>query len=585
MKSTTNYNRPFIYMTLLLTAAFALRLWGIWFGLPFSYHPDEYHEVFRALELGSGGFNLDRTGKGGYFYVLFVEYGFLFVALKIAGIVDSAQDFARYYFRDPSSFYLIGRATTALIGTLNVYLVYRLGSRAYSVGAGLLAAVFLAFDFLNTEHSHFVTVDVPMTCLATGALLFAVRMVTGGGPRDYKVAALFAALATTTKLPAILLLIPLVIAHYYYVKQQDGAARNFFLGRDLWWAAGIFVGVLAITNPGLFLRVPFGMMFSGAEGMDPEVIEGEFVDTMLAVGPNLFAYYWDAFVNSMGWPLLIVSLAGSVYALWKRTPTDVMLVAFAAVWYVVFCATDSALYYPRYMLPVIVVLTVFAGRALYDGWIRTGQLIAPRRFVVPRQIVAFTVIVVAVISPVYATITNNILLTQEDTRTLAKEWFENNVPGGSKVLIEGLTIEPTGHTVPLHDSAENLREILEYYKGIGDRGKVTYLQFKLQVIPKRTYDLELMQHAELKSLEDYKAAGVQYLVIRPESLENSRKSGAAALAFFEALRTDPDVSLIKSFRLDPQSRTGPAIDVYRIDSNAIRSSKSLEGAFRVPSSW
>jgi hypothetical protein len=576
MKSTATFNRPFIYMTSLLAAAFALRIWGIWFGLPFSYHPDEYHEVFRALELGSGGFNLDRTGKGGYFYFLFVEYGFLFVVLKIAGIVESAQDFARYFFRDPSSFYLIGRATTALIGTLNVYLVYRLGSRAYSVGAGLLAAVFIAFDFLNTQHSHYVTVDVPMTCLATAALLFAVRMVTGGGSRDYKAAALFAALATTTKLPAILLLIPLLVAHFYHVRQQNGERRGFFLNRDLWWAAGIFVVVLAITNPGLFIKLPFWALFSGTEGASIEVGEEDFEEMMSAVPPNLFAYYWDGFVNSMGWPLLIASIAGFLYALWKRTPTDVMLLPFAAVWYVVFCTTDSLLYYPRYMLPVIVVLTVFSGRVLYDGWISI------ERVIVARHAVAFTAIAALVISPVYATVQNNILLTQDDTRTLAKEWFEENVPDGSKVLIEGLTIEPTRQTVPLHNSAENLKEIREYYKDVGDRGKVTYLDFKLQVIPDRTYDLELMKHEDLESFEHYKASGVQYMVARPESLEHSRKSGAAAVAFLDALRSDPDVSLMKSFRFDPQSRNGPDIDVYRIDSNAVNSSRSLEGTLDVP---
>jgi hypothetical protein len=556
-------------MSLLLALAFALRIWGIWFGLPFSYHPDEYHEVFRALELGSGGFNLDRTGKGGYFYLLFVEYGFLFVVLKLAGIVESAQDFARYFFRDPSSFYLIGRATTALIGTLNVYLVYRLATRSYAIGAGILAAIFIAFDFLNTQHSHYVTVDVPMTCLATAALLFAVKIVTGGRRRDYLAAAFFAALATTTKIPAILLLIPLIIAHFYHVRQEVGR-RTFFLNRDLWWAAGIFVVVLTITNPGLLVKLPFWQMFSGTEGASIGVTEQDFEDVMLGVRPNLFVYYWDGFVDSMGWPLLLLSIAGSLYALWKRTPTDVMLVSFAAVWYLVFCTTDSHLYYPRYMLPVIVVLTIFAGRVLYDAWLRIERLI------VPKHAVAVVAIATLIISPVYATIQNNILLIQDDTRTVAKEWFEENVPAGSKVLIEGLTIEPTRQTVPLHNSGDNLRKIREHYKSVGDRGKVTYLDFKLQVIPEPTYDLELMKHEYLESFEHYKATGVQYLVIRPESLEHSRLSGAAALAFLEALRTDPDVSLMKSFQFDPQSRNGPDIDVYRIDSNAVLSSTSLE---------
>ena len=40
-------------------------------------------------------------------------------------------------------------------------------------------------------------------------------------------------------------------------------------------------------------------------------------------------------------------------------------------------------------------------------------------------------------------------LTLPDTRTLAKAWFDANVPAGSKVLIEGGKIEPARETVPL----------------------------------------------------------------------------------------------------------------------------------------
>ncbi|MBA3562427.1 MAG: glycosyltransferase family 39 protein [Gammaproteobacteria bacterium] len=560
MESIRNLNRIWIYLALILAAAFGLRLWGIWFGLPFSYRADEYHEVFRALELGSGSFNLERTGKGGYFYVLFLEYGVLFVALKIAGVIESAQDFARYFVGDPSSFYLIGRATTAAIGTLNVFLLYRLGARAYSTGAGLLAGTILTVDFLSAEHSHYITVDIPMTCLATAALLFAANMATGGSGRDYKWAAVFAALATTTKLPAILLLLPLLIAHYYYVRRKGGGPRQFFLTAHLWWAVAIFVVVLGITNPGLFLDPPMPAYFGDAGGADEGAVELEYAEAAQGTPPNFFIYYIAVLGDSMGWPLLLVSFAGILYGAWKRTPADVMLLAFACVFYLVFATSSHPhLYFPRYMLPVIVVLALMAGRLLWAAWPGAGAA---------KQTVAIVVVAALAFMPAYKTVVNNYLLSHTDTRTIAKEWIGENIPQGATVFIEGLKIEPTRLTVPLQDTMENMRDHIEFYE-TREPGKAKYLKYRLQAMSGSTYDLELVSPSELRAhdLDHYKDMGIEYLVIRPEYFVESRKIAHVGLSFLDELEADPDVSLVRAFPPNPRDRPGPLIHVYRIDSN------------------
>ncbi|MGH7926181.1 MAG: ArnT family glycosyltransferase [Candidatus Binatia bacterium] len=560
MKMTWSKNQTYILLGLILATGFGLRLWGIWFGLPFVYRADEHHEVFRALELGSGSFNFGRTGKGGYFYLLFVEYGMLFVALKVGGLVESAQDFARYFIRDPSIFYLIGRATTAVIGALNVFLLYRMGLRAYSLGAGLMAALFLSVDFLSVEHSHFITVDMPMTCLATAALLFAVKMAIDGGAGDYKWAALFAALATTTKIPAILLVMPLLIAHFFYIRRHERDFRDYFISRDLWWAIAIFVGVLLVTNPGLIANPPVAGMFGDAGGGNEELAELALPAGAQTEPPNLYAYYIGVLAHSMGWPLLIVSILGVLYALWKRTPADVVLVPFAVVFYLVFASSSHPyLYYPRYILPVIVVLALLAGRLVYDAW--------PRRGATGRAVAVFAVTALAFL-PAYRTVMNSYLIIKTDTRTIAKEWFEENVPEGARVFIEGIKIEPTRLTVPLQDTVENMREYIEYYS-IREPGKSKYLGFKIQAINGKTYDLKLVPPRDMQDLRYYKEAGIEYLVIRPEAFLNSRKIGDQSISFYEELQHDPAVTLLKTFEPDPRSRPGPLIEIYKIDQKGV----------------
>ncbi len=67
----------------------------------------------------------------------------------------------------------------------------------------------------------------------------------------------------------------------------------------------------------------------------------------------------------MGWPLFGLGLISAAYALWKRTAADVMLLSYALANYIVISSTTSeSLYYPRYALPIILVMAILSGRAL-----------------------------------------------------------------------------------------------------------------------------------------------------------------------------------------------------------------------------
>ena len=76
-----------------LTLGLALRMWGIGFGLPYDFTPDEIHEIVRALKLGAGEYSW-TPGKGGLYLILFVEYGFLYVFHWLTGTVSGSQEFA-----------------------------------------------------------------------------------------------------------------------------------------------------------------------------------------------------------------------------------------------------------------------------------------------------------------------------------------------------------------------------------------------------------------------------------------------------------------------------------------------------------
>jgi 4-amino-4-deoxy-L-arabinose transferase-like glycosyltransferase len=565
-------------LILLLGAGLAFRLWGIWFGLPFLFHNDEGFEVIRALQLGAGEFDFGRIAKGGYFYLLFVEYGVLFAVLLMAGVVGSAGEFAEYFIADPAAFYLVGRATTAVIGTVTILLVFRIGRLAYSTSAGLIAAAFLAFNVLHSYLSHLITVDVPMTCLATASLYFAVKVANGGSAWDYRWAALLAALATTTKFPAILLLVPLVLAHYYCISAEKRRILAFFGSSRVWQAVAIFLVAYLALTPGMLLYggevfwhmlAKFGVgsdaqFAPGSEGLEPD-------ERALFVQTNLFVYYIKVLIDSMTMPVFILCMGGLLFALWRRTRADVVLASFAIVTYLaVSMSADPHQFFPRYMLPAIPVL-VLLGARLLDTLIQSA---APVR----RQRVAGIIVLLFVAWPVNDIIATNQMILMQDTRASAREWMDANIPEGSTIFIEGHRTTLSKATVPLQNTTENIEESIEYYRGTGELGRVRYFQTLLKVQKGRTFDLLGVQPDDLQDLQDYKDIGVQYFVLRPEDYRDSRVRFAWD-DLVKEIRVDPDLELLKRFEPLPGADRSPVIEVYRVNSN-VREDRAAEVSVR-----
>jgi hypothetical protein len=530
-----------------LGVALVLRLWGIDYGLPYVYWTDEYHEVMRAMELGAGGFNLDRTGKGGFYLLLFLEYGMFFVVAKVSGVVASAGEFAELFAQDPTVFYLLGRVTAAVFGCATVAFAYFVAKRAYGLGAGLLAALFMAVNLLHVDLSHRVGVDIPMTLFVTMALYFGVRIAEGGGRGDYILAGLCAALATTTKLPGIVVVVPLLIAHGYNVSGDPGAFRRFLTSPSVWVAVTLFAVVLIATNPGILFADDLLSIFAetGAESAE-ELHDG-------AVRPNLWLYYVEKILASTGWPLFVAFLGSAGYAIWKRKPADVMLLAFGAVTYIAISSTTSEkLYFPRYALPIVVVLSILAGRALAE---------ALESFARARAAVAAFAVIAMIAWPLAQSIRFSYSLTLTDTRTLAKDWIDAHVPPNSKILIEGGKISATRTTVPLEESREALDQRTAYWKSVEPR-QAEYLALKSRTQGKGGFDLELVRLDSVETLDEYTDRGVRYFVVRPEYFLSSRRSDAGSAALVRELRSRKHVRLLQRF--DPGSglRPGPIIEIY-----------------------
>jgi hypothetical protein len=397
-------------------------LWGIGFGLPYLYHPDEPAYVLQALAIARGlPGGLTFANPPLYKYLLLAEYGVTYVLGRLVGVYDSAQGFAEQFRADPSLLYLIGRVTSALLGAATVLVAYKLAASLRGQRAGLLAAWFVAVVYLLVRESHFAVNDALVALLTTLALYLSLRVLDKGTRRDYLAAGIVIGLSFSAKYQAAVVLVTLVLAH---------ALRPERRWRDLAMAFGAAIVAALVTFPSLLFEggrvlqdiYMRNILFAqhGYEGMDPA---GGYV------------YYAKALVWGLGWPLVVAAVIGMLLAIVQRDRRALLvaslpLVLYAAMGY-------SRMFFARYMLPAVpalIVLSVVAVDAL------TQALWARRR--VLRRALPLAAALLVGLPTLAETVRFDAILTREDTRTLAKAWIETHLPAGAHIVTDWYPFGP-----------------------------------------------------------------------------------------------------------------------------------------------
>ena len=110
--------------------ALRLRLYGLRYGLPAVYNPDEVAIMSRALAFAKWDFNPHNfLYPSFYFYALFAWEGLTAVLAVATRSVESFGAFQREFFLDPTRVFVAGRLLTALLGAGTVVATGVLGSR------------------------------------------------------------------------------------------------------------------------------------------------------------------------------------------------------------------------------------------------------------------------------------------------------------------------------------------------------------------------------------------------------------------------------------------------------------------------
>jgi 4-amino-4-deoxy-L-arabinose transferase-like glycosyltransferase len=545
--------------------AFLLRIWGIWNA----DSTDEYNEVFEALRVCSGHLNYERWFKRFYLYILSGEYGIYYVFGWLFNHFSSPADFAARIVRDLDPLFLLGRITSAFMGTFSVFMTYLIGNKLYGKQVALIAALFLCFNVVNVELSHYARVDATLCAVVLTAFYFIVRILQNNDGRVinfYALSGLFSGIAFQNKIPSVILVIPFMYAHL----ATSGfrlTVRNV-LNRKLVCFCGLFLVGMIIGNPAVLLApVKFvqGVLATGAVFTTPiNETKSEHIG---------YISYLIYFFRELGLPLSLLALYSVIIAIISRCHEDRLLLSFIIPFYGLMGASQYMVGY-SYMIPMMPFLYILCAKGLISALqnIKTGWASTP--------LFLGATIAVLLVYPVINVGTLLLSFSGENTRYVAKRWIEANIPFGNKVLMDsGKTINSTAPTIAQNRESilATITELEDKIAGgtlkdptkIVDDNAVKYYKMLLQTVPEESYDITSTKFGlELKSIDYYLESGYKYFIIS-NSMKRSRSDSYTAerypksYQFYSSLDTDSRLRLIKVIAPTATS-SGDTFSIYKV---------------------
>ncbi len=452
-------------------AAILARSWGLDYGLPYSFYPDESDKVMEPIRAIAASGDLRPSH---YLYPTFWLYCLALALRLAAGLGPPTADLGP--LESPTYVYGTIRAVTAVVGALSVIPLFLVARRILTVFGSpqahlcaLVAAGFLALSPLHVQQSHVASPDVPTTAFLILALYFALRIVDDGRTRWYLLAGLATGLASGAKYPSATFALAIVAAHLARTSPsirladsdpRSGIPQRGTLGetggrqpvqlvssalvdRRLWLAGLATIASFLATSPFIVLDWPrFRADFASQAS---RVLSRGPVGDLGSSGPLAPILYVP---DVLGWgldlPVAVLAALGLGWVAWTVTRLAwvhrpearparyaAVLLVYPLVTYVFSWSWQDR--FARYVVPLVPFACILAGLGL--AWLMRALA---RRSIAAEHVTAIgmAVGVAALLWQADGVVRFDVLLTHPDTRTIAAQWMAPNIPPDQPVLTE-----------------------------------------------------------------------------------------------------------------------------------------------------
>jgi 4-amino-4-deoxy-L-arabinose transferase-like glycosyltransferase len=379
----------------------ALRLFPIWFGLPYAQaRPDESVAIGHSLNILAGDPNPHFFNWPSLTFYVF------------AGLYKAAS-----VLHVPLDLYaqtLLPRGLVALAGAATILVLARLAQDVAGRATALVAALFLSVAILHVRDSHFATVDVLTTLLATASLALLVAALQSDSVKGFALAGLVGGLATSTKYSVALLMVSMAAAQVVRLSER----RNPFWSLRAWAPPLVFAAAFV---GGFFAGTPYALIDSGTfatafRNDSHQLSHGHNI----LLGRGWTYHFLNTLPYGLGLPIFAASLAGWIPFARQYRTAALVIGAFAASFYLAIGSGYTVFF--RYLLP-IVPIACFSAAILVT---QVGSWIASRTRRSAGVVTALLAALAAGPSLVNS-VRLDTILARTDTRVLAAEWLRSRV--------------------------------------------------------------------------------------------------------------------------------------------------------------
>ena len=415
--------RPQHRTALLFAIAFVLLVYGLMWGLPnlFDFAQDS---VVPTGELARQGFDFEKITSHRYPPFHFLILKTLFVPVRglthVAGISDNAKVAA-------TLFILTARLVSVAMGLGAMWLIFLIGRRVWGNAAGYGSAWTFILSPLTLYYAKNANLDIPYVFWLACSLYYYVRILQENRAKDYAWLGLFAALAVCTKDQAygFILLMPIPIIYRLWKRPDEETTDDSKFIPLICGAAAFLLPFVVIHNLILdwagFTKHVQTIMGPGSEGWrlftrGPVGQLRLLVETMLRL--------MDAWTPA-GLVLVIIGLVVSLRRRDERSPLLWALLVPLAGYHLSFLAVVG--YVPtRWVLPIMLVLSLFAGRGIIWLWskMRVGSI--------PGK--AMVVVLIGWVALAGLSLCH---VMENFSRYDAQKWLEDNVPASARMVYMG----------------------------------------------------------------------------------------------------------------------------------------------------
>lgn len=414
-------------LALILILALGLRVWGIQFGLPYLYHPDEPNKIEIAQRiLKTGDLNPHYFLKPSFFlYLNTAAYLPYIIIAKAFGKIETIADLRAPQmigvgigFTPQPKTVLLGRLVTTMFGVLAVWMVFLLGARVTrEPWVGLLAAFMMAISPSGVSLSRFITPDMQVVFWVCASAVASLGILEHGRKRDYFLAFLFSGLTISSKYSAAIVLVMPLAAHLIRHGPRGLLQWSFYA------FCAIAPFTFVIFNPYAVLDFPSfyaGMTFEASHYATGHVgMEG-----------NAFAWYVRYLLSVEGAVTVFAPVALGI-GLWKRDRLLLFLALFPLIYFIFISSFEVR--NDRTALPLMPFLFVFCAALAWMA-VRTRRFscLPPwlAKMVIGLGLIAIT------LPALFQDVQNSLKLTTVDSRETARLWIDDNIPERSKIFLE-----------------------------------------------------------------------------------------------------------------------------------------------------